>query len=106
MYEDYKHPDLTYSSGWSAELDIFIPSLHLAIEYQGAQHYHDVNAWADQRSHAERDQEKRKLCEEVPIVCMISVNLHVQRRITVVEVPYWWDGNKDSLAATIHAVRP
>jgi len=24
----------------------------------------------------------------------------------LVEVPYWWDGTVDSLAATIHAIQP
>jgi hypothetical protein len=26
--------------------------------------------------------------------------------ITLIEIGYWWDGTKDSLAATIHSHRP
>lgn len=65
MYEDYKHPDLQYTSGRSVELDIFVPKLNLAIEYQGAQHYHNIYSWTDQRVHADRDREKQELCKEV-----------------------------------------
>jgi len=36
-------------------------------------------------------------CVELNRVCQIG--------ITLVEVPYWWDGSKDSLVATIRQVR-
>src|SRR4051812_43605229 len=31
---------------------------------------------------------------------------YFQEGITLIEVPYWWNFNKESLAATIHNVRP
>jgi hypothetical protein len=31
--------------------------------------------------------------------------LYLQLGITLIEVPYWWDGKKESLAATIHHFR-
>lgn len=40
VYINYDHPKLRYKgSKKSMELDIFIPSLHLAFEYQGIQHF-------------------------------------------------------------------
>jgi hypothetical protein len=41
IYEDYIHPGLTFSSNKPMQLDIFLPSLHLAFEYQGIQHYQE-----------------------------------------------------------------
>ena len=35
-----------------------------------------------------------------------SIFFHVFKiGITLIEVPYWWDGRKESLASTIHQVR-
>jgi hypothetical protein len=48
-------------------LDIFLPELALAIEYQGQQHYQPVTAFGGEEGHArlrERDAEKRRLCRE------------------------------------------
>ena len=71
IYEDYRHPDFKHSSGYCAELDIFVPKVNLAIEYQGEQHYYDIYSWADQRSHAERDREKQQLCLQVTFFCLL-----------------------------------
>jgi len=48
-------------------LDIFIPSLKIAIEYQGIQHYKPVEYFGDDQSYEERqkrDQLKKQLCEQ------------------------------------------
>ena len=48
-------------------LDMFIPSLMTAIEYQGIQHYHPVEFFGGEEALKERrrlDLQKRKLCEE------------------------------------------
>jgi len=39
-----------------------------------------------------RDKEKKELCAGAGI--------------TLLDVPYWWDGSHGSLAATIHKARP
>jgi len=48
-------------------LDIFLPELALAIEYQGQQHYQPVSAFGGEEGYArvqERDAEKRRICQE------------------------------------------
>lgn len=52
-------------------LDIFVPDLKLAIEYQGIQHFKAVPAFGGEdglRRAAERDIEKKRLCNENGIV--------------------------------------
>lgn len=47
------------------ELDIFIPDLHLGIEYQGQQHFHAIRAWGGDEALArvqQRDARKLELC--------------------------------------------
>jgi hypothetical protein len=74
-------------------LDVYIPSLSLAFEYQGIQHYEDLYYFgAPLRVYNERDEIKRKLCAAA--------------NITLIEIPYWWDNTKTSLQATIHHTRP
>src|SRR5689334_12803883 len=79
------------NSGRKIELDAYIPTLRLAFEYQGEHHYHDIYSLGNKWSQKERDNEKRLACEE--------------KRITLIEIPYWWDREKSSLMATIHAKR-
>ncbi len=93
ILEDSLHPDLTFvRSDHRMQLDIFLPELALALEYQGQQHYNDVFFFGPKRSYAHRDTEKKMACERTGI--------------TLIDVPYWWDQNRSSLAATIATARP
>eukprot|EP01114_Cavostelium_apophysatum_P006045 TRINITY_DN1724_c0_g1_i1.p1 TRINITY_DN1724_c0_g1~~TRINITY_DN1724_c0_g1_i1.p1 ORF type:complete len:404 (+),score=49.64 TRINITY_DN1724_c0_g1_i1:149-1360(+) len=74
------------------ELDIFVPSLSLAFEFQGKQHYQSSPGYRFSSEPRERDRIKQLACK--------------QAGITLIEVPYWWDGSSDSLIATIIATRP
>ncbi len=75
------------------ELDIFLPLEKLAFEYQGEHHYGNVYG-AGMGNYGEmkqRDEEKIEACSEAGI--------------TLVEVPYWWDKQPSSLAASIYQLR-
>lgn len=73
-------------------MDIFIPDKYLAFEYQGEHHYIDLYGLGNRWERKERDDEKRTLC--------------LEKGITLVEVPYWWDFKKESLMATIQKEKP
>jgi len=90
---NYLHPNLKFKkSEHGIEFDVFIPSLQLAFEYQGEQHFVNVGRFTTVEKQKLRDKEKRELCE--------------QNGITLIEIPFWWDTTKSSLQATIAKVRP
>jgi hypothetical protein len=81
---DYDFPSFLFPSGYRMQLDVFVPSLFLGLEYHGAQHYEDcVATFNPMESYISRDLQKLKLCS--------SRNLHL------VVIPYWWDGSSSSL---------
>lgn len=48
-------------------LDIYLPSLNVAIEYQGAQHYEPIEFFGGQKAferNVERDKRKKQICEK------------------------------------------
>ena len=64
-YEVKQH----YSPPWLSpkHLDVYIPDLQIAIEYQGAQHYEPVNRFGGEEAFSQtqvRDKIKTKLCQE------------------------------------------
>ena len=66
-----KHPDILYQyrPEWLGRqsLDLYIPSLRTAIEYQGIQHYRPVEFFGGEEALAQRqelDRQKRQLCGE------------------------------------------
>jgi len=73
------------------ELDVFIPSLALAFEYQGEQHFHPVEVWGGKAALEEtrvRDERKRVLCAEAEIT-LIEIDYtepltesHIRKRIS------------------------
>jgi hypothetical protein len=74
------------------ELDIYLPSLSLAFEYQGEQHYHNNFLSGSPEALQLRDTEKKKACRNYGI--------------TLFQVPYWWDKDKKSITALIAHYRP
>lgn len=92
VYENWTNEELKGRHGRFLELDIFLPDQKLALEYQGEQHYYDVYSLGSKWNQKRRDQEKRILCKK--------------NELTLIEIPFWWDFQMTSLAATIHAQRP
>lgn len=57
-----------YRADWLGrqELDIYVPSLKLAVEYQGEQHFSPIEAWGGEdgfEKTQQRDEEKMRKCE-------------------------------------------
>ena len=89
--ENFICSELHHNSGYSIELDIFLPNEQLAFEYQGEHHYHDVYFMGYRWQQRQLDKEKKEICFE--------------NGITLIEIPYWWDKQLSSLIATIHQQR-
>eukprot|EP01121_Diplochlamys_sp_Union-15-3_P016724 TRINITY_DN5746_c0_g3_i1.p1 TRINITY_DN5746_c0_g3~~TRINITY_DN5746_c0_g3_i1.p1 ORF type:complete len:162 (-),score=27.63 TRINITY_DN5746_c0_g3_i1:129-614(-) len=93
ILEDFMDPSFLFpSSGKAVQLDLYAPKFKLAIEYQGYQHYHDHYLFGPFLSYKHRDNEKRECC--------------LREGITLLEIPYWWKRDKESILASIHHVRP
>lgn len=75
---DYIHPQ---GDSKFVELDIYVPSLCLAFEYQGYQHYEFTSLFGDPKIQMQTDHKKRLACELLGI--------------TLIQIPYWWEYNKD-----------
>ena len=53
------------SSGQALELDVYLPELQLAAEYQGQHHYLPVYSVEDFLTMKQRDKEKQEACKRV-----------------------------------------
>lgn len=75
------------------EVDIFVPAYNLAFEYQGRHHYEELKIFGTKLAQRKkRDQEKREAL--------------TAGKITLIEIPYTWNGSKEALLLTIHEHRP
>jgi hypothetical protein len=85
IFSQFKHHKIRSStSNRPLELDIWIPSLNLAIEYQGEQHYQKGWSFLSQNEFdkiSQRDQDKKQGCYEIGI--------------KLIEIPYTWDQTKN-----------
>lgn len=72
------------------ELDIFLPSINLAFEYQGQQHFHPVDAWGGKEALVDlqkRDKRKLEICnlkgvDLIAVHCKEPLTLdHIRARI-------------------------
>ena len=96
---DFKHPDLRFSkTNREMELDIWIPELKLAFEYQGEWHFIEhwsVGSGSTRGSLTDtqfRDEEKRVACRE--------------NGITLIEVDFTWDRERDSVVKKLEEEAP
>ena len=83
IIENYHHPKLT-SPNRKLELDLFIPSMNVALEYQGEQHFDDIpGCFSPIDMYKERDTLKIELCNTM--------------QIKLISIPYWWDSSPHSI---------
>jgi hypothetical protein len=73
------------------QLQIFIPSLSLAFEYQGETHYWSTPTLGLSTKRQRNDALKVKYAADIGI--------------TLIAIPYWWDRSTASLSATIRSHR-
>jgi hypothetical protein len=73
------------------KVDAFVPSLSLALEYQGQHHYHTNLIIGDISKRQHREEEKKNACKEFGV--------------TLIQVPYWIK-DKTSLQKLIYQQRP
>ena len=86
IIENYFHPQLVHSNHY--ELDLFIPSLHLALEYQGEHHYDDIpRGFAGVELFQDRDKLKENLASSLSL--------------KIIYIPYWWNFSLSSLHSFI-----
>jgi len=87
--EDFLHKQILRISGFPLELDVFLPKLNFAIEFNGEQHYNELASagFSPLENQLARDQEKVRLCIENGIQLLI--------------IPFWWDNTVESLAETL-----
>ena len=87
----HDHPD------WleGLELDIHIPELGLAFEYQGQQHFHPIKAWGGKKALKAvkaRDCRKVDLCKKRGLRLIVLdyteplTELHIKRRLIEAEI--------------------
>eukprot|EP01027_Heterolobosea_sp_BB2_P018918 GEZU01026579.1.p1 GENE.GEZU01026579.1~~GEZU01026579.1.p1 ORF type:complete len:601 (+),score=135.41 GEZU01026579.1:14-1816(+) len=93
VIEDFQHETVLFgNSNLPLELDIYIPSFSLALDYNGQQHYKESYIFGPYHNYQHLDAEKVHICKKMGI--------------TLINVPSWWDRTVASLAATIHQARP
>jgi hypothetical protein len=81
----------THQNRTSAEMDLIIPELALALEFQGEHHFSDVLDVGLADKKAATDQAKAAAVQS--------------KGYSLISVPYWWDGDSSSLGNTIRAHR-
>ena len=94
-----KHPDTLYQyrPDWLGRqsLDLYIPSLRTAIEYQGVQHYRPIAFFGGEEAHVQRlelDLVKRQLCEE--------------NQVRLIEWPYDVEPTDKNIKRALHNSAP
>jgi hypothetical protein len=68
IFQNYRNHDIRFASGKFMELDIYVPELKLAFEYQGEQHYGFHRHYGPSKEQVERD----KIKKEVSLTVIIT----------------------------------
>jgi len=91
LKENLKDKEFSRAASIS-ELDLFSQSLSIAFEYQGRSHFHWHHIYGYPNAQKNRDEKKKQDCARLGI--------------TLLEVPYWWNGKPSSLVEMIRMHRP
>lgn len=85
IVENYSHPRLLWQGNSRMEIDLWMPQHNLGLEYQGEQHYHELEHFKtnDKIQSYRKDKQKLDACQ--------------RENIALVTVPYWWDQERESL---------
>jgi len=93
VFEEYTHPSKEFSpSGSPLIFDVYVPGLKLAFEYQAYHHYYDHIMFGEDDSPKVEDEERRKASKSLGI--------------TLIELPYWWQRDKETLLSLLQKERP
>jgi len=96
LFEDveiaFNRKILLGKAGKRKEIDLYIPQYSLAVEYQGEQHYHQMDRFGLLKTQKYKDLLREEECEKAGL--------------TLIVVPYWWNQRRSSVIALIHQRRP
>jgi len=92
LIEEFVHPLMIRKSGIAMTFDIYVPTYSLVFEYNGVHHYANHYIFGDSTEYKERDDEKLFQCQSLGL--------------TLVQVPYWWRRDTESIIALIYNNRP
>jgi len=94
VLENFKHKSTQFNhSGTAMSIDIFIPSLSLGLEYNGAQHYQDIGGVFLTSASNPKKHDTLKLAQ------------FLAAKYTFIHIPWWWDGRFASLQDIIQTHR-
>lgn len=97
FYEEYNKFDwLTRKNSGRMSFDFFIPSLNIAIEYQGKQHFEKVDRFGGEeglRLTKERDAYKRDICRENGVKLIYFIPYKYEKYMTFEDI-YFTENNK------------
>ena len=81
------------STGYFLELDIFLPSLNLAFEYQvhSLINPRNLNSFSQEKHHFIKHTTFNKPLAEIKARDKMKQELANKAGITLISIPFWWD---------------
>eukprot|EP00026_Physarum_polycephalum_P002945 Phypoly_transcript_02954.p1 GENE.Phypoly_transcript_02954~~Phypoly_transcript_02954.p1 ORF type:complete len:796 (+),score=103.49 Phypoly_transcript_02954:213-2600(+) len=93
-------------SGIAMTADIFIPSLNLALEYNGKPHYTGTPLPGNLSFYSPASDSFFGNAHEQKKYDTAKIKKFAENGISLIQVPHWWDGKIGSLVDVIHKIRP